>query len=212
MEKRKEIYHGTLDFEVNNLEFLSGLSGKEYKFNKNLLNKMKNGEGKVNIYDSNLPFGGLIMTGEVLNYELNGEFILYYDGYKPKFRGNYLNGKILNGTGYDKDRNIIYELENGGRDVIEYHKNGKLKIEIHNINGKLKGEGKEYDNNGNIIFEGQYSFGKRNGKGKEYDNNGNLIFEGEYLNGKRNGKGKEYDYDGNLIFDGEYLNGNRIIN
>ena len=203
-------YHGTLDFEVNNLEFLSGLSGKEYKFNKNLLNKMKNGEGKVNIYDSNLPFGGLIMTGEVLNYELNGEFILYYDGYKPKFRGNYLNGKILNGTGYDKDRNIIYELENGGRDVIEYHKNGKLKIEIHNINGKLKGEGKEYDNNGNKIFEGEYSFGKRNGKGKEYDNNGNIIFEGEYINDKKNGKGKEYYDNHELRFEGEYFNDYRF--
>ena len=101
-----------------------------------------------------------------------------------EYEGEFLYNKKLNGKGYDKNGNIIYELING--------------------NGKVK----EYFN-GRLIFEGEYVNEKKNGKVKEYDNeNGKLIFEGEYANGKRNGKVKEYNkYDGKLIFEGEYLNG-----
>ena len=196
-------YYGSLDFKINNLEFSSGISGKEYKFNIDLLNKMKNGEGKVSILKSDYPFDNLIMRGDVLNYEMNGKCELYYERYKPKFIGNYLKGKLLNGTGYDRDKNILYELENGGRDVKEYFKNKKLKIKINSINGKLKGEGKEYDNKGNIIFEGEYINDKKNGKGKEYYDNHELRFEGEYFNDYRF-KGKEYT-EGKLEYKGEYF-------
>ena len=62
-----------------------------------------------------------------------------------EYVGEFRYGKKLNGKGYDKNGNIIYELING--------------------NGKVK----EYSEfSGEFIFEGEYINGKRNGKGKEY--------------------------------------------
>ena len=60
------------------------------------------------------------------------------------FEGEYLNDKIWEGKGYDKNNNIVFELKNG------------------------KGLIKEYNNEGDLIFEGEYSNGERHGKGKEY--------------------------------------------
>jgi len=104
-----------------------------------------------------------------------------------KYEGEYKEGKIWNGKGYDI--------------------NGKLEFEVKDGNGK----GKEYQIcSGNIIFEGEYLNGIRNGKGKEYYNDYDdliLKFEGEYLNGKE-WKGKEYyHHNDELKFEGEYLNG-----
>ena len=117
-----------------------------------------------------------------------------------KFKGEYLNGYIIEGH--------------------KYYDNGKLKFEL------LKnGIGKSYYcYEDQLRFEGEFKYGKKNGKGKEYSYNGILVFEGEYLNGQRHGKGKEYyqykrepglcgsyfcngDEEGKLIFEGEYKNG-----
>ena len=117
-----------------------------------------------------------------------------------KFKGEYLNGYIIEGQ--------------------KYYDNGKLKFEL------LKnGIGKSYYcYEDQLRFEGEFKYGKKNGKGKEYSYNGILVFEGEYLNGQRHGKGKEYyqykrapglcgsyfcngDEEGKLIFEGEYKNG-----
>ena len=117
-----------------------------------------------------------------------------------KFKGEYLNGYIIEGQ--------------------KYYDNGKLKFEL------LKsGIGKYYYHyEDQLSFEGEFKYGKKNGKGKEYSYNGILVFEGEYLNGQRHGKGKEYyqykrapglcgsyfcngDEEGKLIFEGEYKNG-----
>ena len=73
------------------------------------------------------------------------------------YEGEYLNGKIWNGKGYDRNEKLIFETEEG--------------IYI-----------KEFDNDGHLCFEGEYLNGERNGKGKEYYHNGKLEFEGEYLN------------------------------
>ena len=77
-----------------------------------------------------------------------------------EYEGDYLFNKKWNGKGYDKNRNIIYEIKNG--------------------NGKVK----EYYYNGNLEFEGEYINGRRNGKGKEYYFDGKLRYEGDYFNGK----------------------------
>ena len=105
-----------------------------------------------------------------------------------KYEGEYKEGKIWNGKGYDI--------------------NGKLEFEVKDGNGK----GKEYQIcSGNIIFEGEYLNGIRNGKGKEYYNDYDdliLKFEGEYLNGKE-WKGKRYYDDGKIESEGIFFeNGN----
>ena len=160
-----------------------------------------------------------IRTGKIFASEYN------YDG-KLKFEGEYLNGKKWNGKGYDKNKNVIYELKNGDGFIKIFYTENKLKFEGEIKKGEKNGNGKEYDKNGNVIyelkngngfikeygynlnliFEGNYLNGERNGKGKEYYLN-KLIFEGEYLNGEKNGQGKEYDQKGKLLYEGEYLNG-----
>ena len=37
-----------------------------------------------------------------------------------KFYGEYLNGKILNGKGFDKEGNIQYEINNGKGNIKLY--------------------------------------------------------------------------------------------
>ena len=126
-----------------------------------------------------------------------------------KFIGEYLDGKMWNGTIFNT--NIKIEILNGNGDMKEFNSyNGKLYFEGEYKNGERNGYGKEY-NLADKIFEGEYLNGKRHGKGKEYGSRERLKFEGEYKNGKKNGKGKEYDKNGNLIFEGNYLDGSRII-
>ena len=96
-----------------------------------------------------------------MNNIRNGKAKRYYND-KLLFEGEYLNGKIWNGTGYDNDNNIIFEIKNGNGHII-----------ISNI----------YDNK--LEFEGEYLNGLRNGKGKEYNYDGKLIFDGEYFNNKK---------------------------
>ena len=146
-------------------------------FEGEYLNGYKNGKGREYDFD-----GELIFEGEYLyDHKIKGKS--YING-KLEYEGEYACDKKWNGKGYDKNGNIIYELNNG--------------------TGKVK----EYDKVGYLLFEGEYLNGWRNRKGKEYWN-GILIFEGEYLNGLRNGKGKEYNH-GNLKFEGEYLNGEKM--
>ena len=95
-----------------------------------------------------------------MNGRKNGLGKEYYKDNKIKFEGEYLNGLRWNGKGYDIQKNIVYELNNG------------------------KGYIKEYDNYGTLEFEGEYLNGPKNGKGKEYYWKGKLEFKGEYLNGK----------------------------
>ena len=130
---------------------------------------------------------------------LNGQF---------KFEGDYLNGQIWTGEGYNKNGNMEYKIINGTGYIKDYYNNGELKFEGEYLNGKKSGKGKKYYL-GELEFEGEYVNGKRNGKGKEFNIDGILIFEGEYVNGKRNEIGKEYNFNKSLLFEGEYFNGKR---
>ena len=162
----------------------------EKKMEKEKNNGKKNGKGKA--YDR---YGKLKYEGEYKDGKRNGKGKIYYHNDKDdyinnyiKFEGEFLNGKKWNGKGYDKERNIIYELKNGNGYIKKYHY--------------------EYYNRSHLIFEGEYKNGEKNGKGKEYNTSGRLIFEGEYKDGKKHGKGKEYKY-GELICEGEYFKGKK---
>jgi len=124
----------------------------------------KNGIGKEYIMNTNI----LIFEGVYLKGKRNEKGKEYYRNGKLKFEGEYLNGKIWKGHGYNINGNIEFAIKDG------------------------KGNIKEYDYDGQLKFEGENKNGVRNGKGKEYYKNGKLRFEGEYKNGERNGKGKIY--------------------
>ena len=83
--------------------------------------------------------GKLIFEGVYL-YDKKTRGKEYING-KLEYVGEYLYDKKWNGKGYDKNGNIIYELNNG--------------------NGKVK----EY-NNGILIYEGEYLNGKKMEKEK----------------------------------------------
>ena len=84
------------------------------KFEGFYLNGIKNGKGKE--YNDK---GKLIFEGEYLNGKRNGEGKEYFSNYSIAFEGKYLNNKKWTGKGYDKNGNILYNLNNG---------NGKIKI------------------------------------------------------------------------------------
>ena len=205
----KEYDNGKLIFEGDYKNGKRNGKGKEYHYNDGsifegvYLNGERNGKGKEYYYNI------LIFEGEYLNGERNGKAKEYYkngelrfDGYylysykikgkeylegKLEYEGKYLYGDKWEGKGYDKNGNIIYELNNG--------------------NGKVK----EYNWKGRLIFKGEYKNGKKNGKGKDYEDD-KCIFYGEYLNGYRwEGIGlkidEQYCGDENIIYEYEYLDG-----
>ena len=63
------------------------------------------------------------------DYEPNGKGKEYYDNGSVKFEGEYRNKNKWSGKGYDKNKIIIYELNNGTGTIMVYYNNGILKYE-----------------------------------------------------------------------------------
>ena len=73
-----------------------------------------NGYGKEYLSGSNK----LIFEGKYLKGKRNGKGIEYFENGEKKFEGEYLNGEIFNGIGYDKKGNEIMRFNNGiGREL-----------------------------------------------------------------------------------------------
>ena len=201
VDYRNEIY---LIFDGEYLDNKELVGTKNDKYGK-FLDKLNHTKGAGKEYETN--YGNLIYEGEYLNGKRHGKGKEYNSYKRLIFEGEYLYDLKWNGKGYDKSKNIIYELKNGKGFVKEYnYDHDNLEFEGEYLFGKRNGKGKEYTNFGELalVFEGEYLNGERNGKGKEYFRKV-LVFEGEYLEGKRYGKGKEYYHDGKLRFEGEYL-------
>ena len=127
-------------------------SNNKIEFEGELLNGEKNGKGKEYDYDGNLKFEGEFLNGlkngkgkeynKDGNIEFEGEYLYndklkgkYYINGKLEYEGEYLYNRKWNGKGFDKNGDIIYELNKS---------NGKVK-ENDNYSKKLKIEG-EYKN------------------------------------------------------------------
>ena len=206
VDYRNEVY---LIFDGEYLDNKELIGTKNDKYGK-FLDKLNHTKSVGKEYETN--YGNLIYEGEYLNGKRHGKGKEYNFYKRLTFEGEYLYDLKWNGKGYDKSKNIIYELKNGKGFVKEYnYDHDNLEFEGEYLFGKRNGKGKEYTNFGELalVFEGEYLNGERNGKGKEYFEFGILNFDGEYLKGKRNGKGKEYYYNGRLKFEGEYLNGKK---
>ena len=181
--KEYDIY-GKLKFEGEYLDGKRNRKGKEYDIYGNIIYEGeyyngKRSKGKGKEFDI---YGNLVFEGEFLNGEINGKGKHYNIKREIIFEGEYLNGKIWKGKGkeYDIYEQLRFEGEclNGKKwNGKEFDKNGNIISQINNGKGIIK----EYYNDF-IKFEGEYIDGER--KGKEYDDNGKLIFEGEYLNGQ----------------------------
>ena len=143
-----------------------------------------------------------IFKGKLIKGKKEGHGIEFYNNKRKKFEGSYHKGIKINGKGYDKLGNIIYQIDN--EEVTEKYKNGNPVFKGNYYKGK-KWDGIGYDIKGNKVYEIKY------GKGlvKEYYDDGVLKFVGEYYNEVRNGKGKKYDYEQETKFEGEYRKGEK---
>ena len=133
-------YDDTLRYEGEYLNGKKNGKGKEYDYSGKLtfegeyLNGKKRGKGKEYNYDDNLIF-----EGEYLEGIRNGKGKEYFEKTgNLKFEGEYLNGMQWKGKGYDKDGNIIYELNNSNENGKEYNCEGILFFEGEYLNGKKK--------------------------------------------------------------------------
>ena len=240
--KGQEYKDKKLVFEGTYFNYKRHGFGKEFEndkliFKGEYLEGKRNGRGYEYEYLNNKQY--LIFEGEYQKGKKNGKGTIYYDNKNIKFTGEFINGKIFNGRGYDYIGKEEYEIINGNGNIIERNLFGKMTFDGCYQNGERNGKGKEYQFE-MLIFEGEYLNGKRNGKGceyecdykdgskevskkyfegeykngfringKEFNADGKTIFEGFYLNNERS-NGKEYkEEDGSIIFEGEYLNGQR---
>ena len=114
--------------------------GEEYTISNNKLsfkgeykNGKKNGIGTSYYYNiGNISFEGNYQDGKKngkgIEYDANGNII---------FEGDYLNGYMYNGKGYDDNNNLVYELKDGCG-YVKLYSSGKLSFEGEYLNGKKK--------------------------------------------------------------------------
>ena len=146
----------------------------------------------------------MIYEGEYLNGKGNENGKEYYNNGVLRFESKFLDDKKLIGTEYDKNGEIKYQINNINGKGVEYYYSGRLKYEGEFLNGKKNGKEKEYYEIGELLFEGEY-FNDNRWKGKGYAPSNNIKYE---LN---DGKGliKEYWNHNISSFEGEYSNGKR---
>jgi hypothetical protein len=101
-----------------------------------------------------------VYIGEYLNDKRNG-FGIEYNLEGGKFVGEFKNGKKWDGTGFDKNNKVNYEIINGYGKIKEYYK-GKLIYEGECLRGKRHGRGKIYDYlTGQLKYDGIFVFGQK---------------------------------------------------
>ena len=149
--KYNEAFKNRLNISLINYKLFTGKYliyetngiGKEYDYDDKLLfdGEYKNGErnGKGKEYNQ---YGKLIYEGEYKIGERNGKGKEYDFDDKLIFEGEYKNGKRWNGKGFDKYKNIVYELKDGKGIVSELNKNTFSLYEGEYLNEEKNGTGK----------------------------------------------------------------------
>ena len=84
----------------------------------------RNGKGRE-YYNNELIFDGEYLKG----VKLKGKGKEYFNNDKLKFEGEYNNGKIWNGRGYNYKGYEEYEIKNGKGKIKEYDKKWRLTYE-----------------------------------------------------------------------------------
>ena len=150
-----------LEQEYKNGEKSERIILKEYFKNKLIfegeyLNGKKNGKGKEYFKEK------LIFDGNYLNGKRNG-FGIEYNFEGGYFKGEFKSGNKWDGTGYDKNKKIEYEIINGcANEIIKEYYNGILVYIGEYSNGNRHGDGKEYDFlTRKLKYEGKFIYGKK---------------------------------------------------
>ena len=123
------------EYTDNRLEYAGGYlynkkwNGKGYDKDGNIIYELKNGTGKIKLYED----GRLFFEGEHINGIRNGKGKIYDINNMLIFEGEYVNGEP---NGFFKEYDFF---------------SGKLIFEGKYLNGKKNGKGKEYNHIGNLI-------------------------------------------------------------
>ena len=127
--------------------------------------------------------------------------------------------EIVNGTYSILDEGIysqVVSLEDNRDDCIVengkctyYYKNGQIKEEGYNKDGKNDGKWTDYYEDGVIESERNFKDGKRDGKWTDYYENGQIEIEGNFKDGKEDGVWIYYDDEG-IVYEGNFKNGELI--
>ena len=146
----------------------------------------------------------ILINSYYLNAKKNGKGKYYDSDGNLIFEGEYLNGNRSIGKEYEKNGKNFKVINNKKELYNKYNENNTLKFENNNINGLIKGKGKEYYFNGIIKFEGEYLISKKL-KEKDNDEYKNYLpilgdkFEGQFSYGKIEGRIIE-SYYYNILF------------
>lgn len=95
-------------------------------------------------------------------------------------------------------------------EVIEYHKNGVVKIKGTLKNGKREGQWQSFFENGSLQSENKYVKGILSGKTAAYYPNGNLNYVGLYINDLKDGVWYFYLENGTLDKEVVFKEGEKI--
>lgn len=117
-----------------------------------------------------------------------GEYKDMYPNGKPRFIGNYLNGKA-NGK------------------FTFYHPNGQIHSAGDYVNGKMNGEWLAYFENGKLDYKSMYNYGDQEGIYISYFEDGQKSTESTYKYDEREGLLTRYYENGKVRYTQNYKNG-----
>ncbi|WP_375587441.1 hypothetical protein [Flagellimonas aurea] len=122
-------------------------------------------------------------------------------------------GENVKDIAYDKQGNIVYEINHRGHDgkyeMIVYHYNKKPSVKFTYVNGVKHGPCTLFDFYGRKKTTGEYLNGEMHGKWIWFHDNGNVETEANYMNGELEGDYVFYHEDGSIDLKYNYLLGKR---
>ena len=206
-EKTKLKYMG----KMKNLKYEGrGIFYSDYTYDGYFKDGKKNGYFRV--YKNNSK--ELTYEGFYKDDIYNGKGILYGEGGKKLFNGNFENG-IYNGIGieyFQKEklrRKMLFEKGEPLKEclgVLYYENNIIYKGLLKNFKPENGKNITIYDNRRNISYIGDFTDFKYNGKGiLYYDKSNQIYFDGTFDMGLFI-NGILYDPEGNKIYEGEFTN------
>ncbi len=162
-KKQEYFSNGELKKEFVKKDGISYKTAKEYYDNGVLKNKYIYKNGKHTYRADNYEDGKPKFIGNYKNGKSNGEHVHYNENGIITRKGNYLEGK----------RNGKWILNTTGKKIISYK------------NGKKNGKEKIYSSDGKLFSEGAYVNNIKDGIWKFYNKQEKVTKEVSYKNGKR---------------------------
>lgn len=130
--------------------------------------------------------------------------------FSSKVRRYYIERRIKEAEGRKEQYLADYEKDTSDGIHRVYFTNGRLKVEVAYLDGKLSGPFRMYYEDGTLRQEKFFKDGKLNGIFRAYDEWGIPYFEISYKDGIQHGSEKVYNKFGGLMYMDTYYEGKKI--